>query len=152
MRPYIVLGTHRPQRWNAREIGLHLCDLTRQAGLIAHWDPTHGPLERVPWHSVALHAEVRRRSFRTKMAEDWHYDGDTTEGSKPDCAIVLWASNNPTLIKVRGTPNAIIYQPKPYEIVIFSNIRFLHRRPPNVPRIRWVFRQRVKLPTNLELP
>lgn len=156
MTPYRVLGVYKPSQWRAWRIGRDLTDLTDSLGLVAHYDPAHGPLERVPWRSELLHAEVRKRSFRTKMAEGWHYDGDTTPGSKPECAIVLWASNNPTLIKPRYTKgkwgeytpdaNVPVYQPKPYEVVLFNNLECLHRRPEGVPRVRWVFRQRVQIP------
>jgi hypothetical protein len=147
VKPYIVLGIYKPKVWRAWRIGRDLTDLTEKLGLEPHYDPAHGPLERVPWHSTLLHAEVRKRSFKTKMAEGWHYDGDTTPGSKPECGIVLWASNNPTEIMWRdcdGCP--CLSQPKPYEVVLFANLECLHRRPEGVPRIRWVFRQRVHLP------
>ena len=144
--PYKSLGIYRPERWSARRIGQDLCRLTRRAGCIPHVDPAHGPLERVAWRSDRLHAEVRRRSFKTKMAEGWHYDGDTTPGARPDCALVLWASNNPTEIKLRTPSDGRVFQPRPYEVVIFRNLECLHRRPPGAPRVRWVFRQRVAIP------
>jgi hypothetical protein len=163
LKPYLVLGHFVPTVWDAQRIARSLCWITHKAGLTPHVDPAHGPLTKVPWYSVPLHAEVRRRSFRTKMAEGWHYDGDTTLGSRPDCAIVLWASNNPTEIRRRIDPcvespgwtadgATSVYQPKPYEVVIFRNLRCLHRRPEGVPLIRWVFRQRVAVPQHLELP
>lgn len=155
MKPYISLGIYRPTRWRAREIGLHLTDLTARHGLRPHEDAAHGPLplRGRNWVSWALHAEVRRRTFRTQQAEGWHYDGDLTEGSKPDCILVLWASNTPTQVKwnVQGPAthytgthpcNDIIYQPRPYEVVAFRNLECLHRRPPGCPHVRWVFRQR----------
>ena len=160
MKPYLVLGRYVPTVWDVERIARSLCWITHKAGLVPHVDSAHGPLTKVPWFSVPLHAEVRRRSFKTKMAEGWHYDGDTTPGSRPGCALVLWASNNPTEIKfnmsgvagmLRG-PDPKVYQPKPYEVVIFANLSCLHRRPEGVPRIRWVFRQRVAIPTTMELP
>lgn len=167
MKPYLSLGKYMPSRWRASIVGRELTDLTAKLGLLPHYDPMHGPLELTGrnWVSKVLHAEVRRRTFKTNQAESFHYDGDLQEGSRPDCAIVLWASNNPTEIKWRQCqcgacgdtrqPKSIheeIYSPRPYEIVIFRNLACLHRRPANVPRIRWVFRQRVSLPTNMELP
>lgn len=147
MEPFRVLATYKPPKWNAQRVGLDLTDITKSYGLIPHDDPAHGPLIKVPWFSIKLHAEVRRRTFKTKQAEDWHYDGDTTPGSKPDCCLVLWATNHPTEIKYNGT----IYVPNPYDLVIFKNMSVRHRRPENCPRIRWVFRQRVAIPTNLNL-
>lgn len=164
LKPYLVLATYKPSRWNAQRVGEDLCALTAERGLIPHLDIAHGPLTKVPWYDILRHAEVRRRSFRTKMAEGWHYDGDTTPGSQPNCAIVLWASNNPTQIQFRYpvldtgegyqayADSIKTWQPKPYEVVIFRNLGCLHRRPADVPRIRWVFRQRVAIPTTMELP
>lgn len=162
MKPYISLGIYRPLRWNAYQVGQDLTSLTHKLGLVPHFDPAHGPLERVAWRSELLHAEVRKRSFKTKMAEGWHYDGDTTPSSKPSCALVLWASNMPTQIRWQAAAYTVVhptdgefnavYQARPYEVVIFHNLHCLHRRPEGVGRIRWVFRQRVALPTTMVLP
>lgn len=165
MKPYIVLGTYKPSKWRASTVGRELTDLTNRLGLQPHYDPLHGPLELTGrnWVSKVLHAEVRRRTFKTNQAESYHYDGDLQEGSRPNCAIVLWASNSPTEIKwqsnrasllINGEKLDTVFQPKPYEVVIFHNMHCLHRRPAGVPRIRWVFRQRVSLPSKsvLELP
>ena len=163
MNPYLSLGLYKPSRWRASVVGRDLTNLTCELGLQPHYDPMHGPLKLTGrnWVSKALHAEVRRRTFKTQMAEGWHYDGDTTPGSRPDCALVLWASNNPTEICWRDNLKNDeehfekgIWQPRPYEVVIFRNLSCLHRRPASVPRVRWVFRQRVDLPTKgvMELP
>lgn len=160
MKPYLSLGKYMPSRWRASVVGRELSDLMAKLGLQPHIDRVHGPLRLTGrnWSSEILHAEVRRRTFSTKQAESFHYDGDLEPGANPNCAIVLWASNNPTEIKWRdyyggAHPAELkIYQPKSYEVVIFHNMHCLHRRPAGVPRIRWVFRQRVSLPTNMELP
>lgn len=146
-QPFLVLDRYKPSRWKAWKVGEDLTTITRNHGLIPHVDPEHGPLLTVPWVSVKLHAEVRRRTFKTKQAEDWHYDGDTTPGSKPDCCLVLWATNTPTEIMYKNQ----IYVPKPYDVIIFKNMSVKHRRPENCPRIRWVFRQRVAVPSHLNL-
>lgn len=150
MKPYVVLATYHPTKWNAKQVGLDLTGITREAGLVPHVDPAHGPLVLVgrSWSSDSLHAEVRRRTFKTTQAEDWHYDGDTTPGSKPECCLVLWATNHPTEIDYKGT----IYTPNPYELVIFKNMSVRHRRPADCPKIRWVFRQRVAVPSHISLP
>ena len=160
MIPYKVLCTYKPSRWRASVVGRELTQITAELGLTPHVDPAHGPLPLTGrnWVSVPLHAEVRRRTFKTNMAEGPHFDGDTTPGSKPDCALVLWASNNATELKWRnylGNDCFIdgkIYQPKPYELVIFHNLHCLHWRPKGVPRVRWIFRQRVAVPKHMELP
>lgn len=148
MKPYIILDKYYPIKWNAERVGQELTAITASYGLVPHIDPAHGPLLKVPWVSEKLHAEVRRRTFNTKKAEDWHYDGDTTPGSKPDCCLVLWATNHPTEISWQDK----IYVPEPYEIVIFKNMSTRHRRPVGCPKIRWVFRQRVAVPNHLNLP
>jgi hypothetical protein len=166
MKPYLSLGIYRPTRWRASVVGRELTDLTASLGLVPHFDPVHGPLELKGrnWASKLLHAEVRRRTFATKQAEGWHFDGDTTPGSRPDCAIVLWCSNSPTEIKWQkpvlddgdlGYAESVkVWQPKPYEVVIFHNLHVLHRRPAGASRVRYVFRQRVQIPQNniLRLP
>lgn len=143
MRPYRVLAVYKPSRWNARQIGCELTELTHNHGFKPHVDHSHGPLILTgkAWSSVPLHAEVRRRTFKTAQAESFHWDGDLDPKANPNCLIVLWASNTPTEIKWRH--EATIYQARPYEVIVFDNTRCLHRRPLNAPRIRWVFRQRV---------
>jgi hypothetical protein len=144
MKPYIVLATYKPSVWNAKKIGLDLTAITKKVGLKPHVDPAHGPLplKGKNWVSVPLHAEVRRRTFNTTQAESFHQDGDTTEGAKMDCGMVLWASNSPTEIKYGSE----ILTPNPYELIIFRNKSVSHRRPAGVPKKRWVFRQRVSSP------
>lgn len=147
MTPYQVLVVYKPKIWRTSLIGKDLTTITKNAGLIPHNDPAHGPLHTAHWFSEELHAEVRRRTFNTKQAEGWHYDGDITPGAKPECCLVLWATNHPTEIQYQNK----IYTPKSYELVIFKNMSVRHRRPENCPRIRWVFRQRVEIPKHLNL-
>lgn len=146
MKPYIVLSMYKPSKWRASIVGRELTDLTDSLGLVPHYDPLHGPLELTGrnWCSKLLHAEVRRRTFSTNQAEGWHYDADLNPDGNPDCSLVTWASNNSTQVKWRIGADTTIYQPRPYEVVIFKNLECLHRRPPNSPRVRWLFRQRVK--------
>ena len=146
----MVLATYKPQpgEWDPEKVGKDLVAITKKHGLIPHDDPAHGPLIKVPWFSEKLHAEVRKRTFKTKQAEGWHYDGDTTPGSKPNCCLVLWASNHPTEIMYKD----VVYTPNPYELVIFKNMSVRHRRPAGCPRMRWVFRQRVQVPEHFYLP
>jgi hypothetical protein len=153
MKPYIVLGVYKPPVWKAFKVGRALCAMTKNAGLQPHVDPAHGPLNGAQWHSDMLHAECRKRSFKTKQAESWHFDGDLEPGAKTNCGIVLWSSCMPTLIKrQQGGGLEIIYQPKPFEVVLFRNLFCFHRRPTGVPRDRWTFRQRVAVPAHIQLP
>jgi hypothetical protein len=162
MKPYLVLGTYKPSRWRASVVGRELTDLTAKLGLQPHIDPHHGPLKLSGrnWSSELLHAEVRRRTFKTSQAESWHFDADLEPNGNPNCAIVLWASNSPTEIKWRECSSGVdefskgskhVYTPKPYEIIVFNNMHCLHRRPVGVPRVRWVFRQRVNPGPECEL-
>ena len=142
---YKHYSTKQKRQAAAKRIGLALCDITKNKyGLVPHIDPTHGPLElKHAWYSVPLHAELRTYTSSAASAEDWHYDGDTTDGADPNCAMVVWVSVEPTLIK---TPDGKIFQPPPWQIVIFKNRDVLHRRPSNCPKHRWMFRQRVAVP------
>lgn len=151
MIPYVVLGTWDRANcdlhdWNPARIGAILTGRTLAQGLIPHVDPMHGPLETAAWYSIARHAEVRNYTFSTKQAEGWHFDGDTTPGSKPDCALVTWATSKPTEFMFEGK----IYQPEPFEIVIVRNLAVTHRRPEGCARYRWLFRQRVQVPTHIK--
>lgn len=149
MKPFLVLGTYHPPKWDPKRIGKDLTDLTRHYKLKPHVDPAHGAQAWAPWVDLSLHAEVKRRTTKAKAGEDWHQDGDTTPGAKMDCAIVLWSSNTPTEFK---TESGEIYAPEPRQVVIFRNLGCHHRRPLNAPRVRWTFRQRVAVPTHLEVP
>lgn len=147
--PYRVLGVYKPKLWKAWKVGKDLTTLTKNRGLVPHVDPKHGPNHVIKaWFSEALHAEVHKKTADVMAAEGWHYDGDTTPGAKPDCCLVLWASNTPTEILFGGK----VYQPKPYEVIIFKNMSVTHRRPENCPKDRWIFRQRVAVPKNMSLP
>ena len=148
VKPYIVLGTYHPSRWKPHKVGRDLVKLTQEYGLVPLKDSVHGPQTWAPWCSEKLHAEVKRRTPRNPKGEDFHQDGDLDPGSRMDCAIVLWSSNTPTEIKVEGHT----YRPNRREVILFRNLAGFHRRPPATRRIRWVFRQRVELPTHLELP
>lgn len=140
MKPYVVLGTYWPKVWSAFRVGNDILAITRKLGLRPLNDPIHGPQTWAPWCSEKWHAEVKRRTPKNPKGEDWHQDGDLDPGSRMDCGIVLWATNTPTQIRV-GTN---IFQPKPKEIILFRNLVGHHRRPPDAPRIRWIFRQRVE--------
>jgi hypothetical protein len=153
MKPYLSLGFYRPTRWRASVVGRELTDLTFELGLLPHIDKYHGPLKLTGrnWSSELLHAEVRRRTFRTNQAESWHFDADLEPNGNPNCAIVLWCSNSPTEIRWNEEHSGSslhgpeIFRPKSFEVVVFDNMHCLHKRPQGVPYRRWVFRQRVNI-------
>lgn len=159
MKPYIVIGKYTPivrvaDKWNATpgfrcwDIGEMLTGLTAARGLIPLYDPKHRAQDWTPWNSQKLHAEVHKWHPGTHVAEDWHQDGDMIGGAIMDCASVVWASNNPTQFKV----NDKVYQPKPFEVVLFKNLSCFHRRPPGTPEERFFFHQVVQVPSHMELP
>jgi hypothetical protein len=161
MKPYKVLGVYHPKtypadRWNSHAgwrawaVGEDLTALTASLGLVPHIDPEHGAQTWPAWYNLKLHAEVKRQTPEHPGGEDWHYDGDTTHGANPDCAIVLWASVCPTDIRLH-TSNKI-WRPEPFEVIVFNNRHCSHRRPPEAPKNRFLFRQRVQIPVTLELP
>lgn len=154
--PYKILGSYKPvgkQPWSPLAIGTFLTNFTKGLGLKPHNDPAHGPLILTKaWYNIPLHAEVRTRTSLTAMsAEGWHYDGDDTPGADSNCCLVLWSSKTPTEFKFMHG-DGTVYQPGPYEIVIAHNMHALHRRPAGCPRVRYIFRQRVAIPTHMELP
>ena len=157
--PYILLAYYHPvifppDKWNssagwrAWKCGEDLTEITRKAGLKPFYDPLHGPQEWWPWSSIKLHAEVHKWHPGTHKAEDFHQDGDQCPGAKMNHASVVWASNNPTQFRV----NNKIYQPNPFEVVLFRNLGCYHRRPPGTPEDRFFFHQVVQLPNFMELP
>ena len=149
MKPYVVLEErYVPRRWRAWYIGRALTRLTRGQGLIPLNDPVHGPQNFRAWVSQELHAECGWVTYKGNQGEDWHQDGDLKPGSKMDNAMVLWANRTPTEFQYQGK----IYQPKPFEVVLVRNLSCKHRRPANAPERRWIFRQRVEVPKNFDLP
>jgi hypothetical protein len=148
MKPFVTIGVFIPpwETWRAWKIGEALVKRTAAVGLQPHHDPVHGCEPRASWSDESLHAQVRRFNYNGPGG-DWHYDGDTTDGANPNCAMVLWTNTHPTEFKNKG--ESTIYTPKAYEIVLFNNMTTLHRRPANAPEKRWVFRQRVRLPKDL---
>jgi len=150
MRPYIVLTEYVPTIWRAWKVGEDLTRITRKLGFLPHIDPEHGPQKWCPWFSTNLHAEVIKRTPIDGQSEGWHYDGDLKSGANPHCAIVTWASTTPTQWK--NLNSEVIYQPQSFQLVIANNYTKRHRRPPNCLRFRYLFRQRVQLPTHMNLP
>ena len=103
-------------------------------------DPKHRHQVKASWCDEKLVAYVRRRTVHNPKASGWHQDGDLT-GEDMDFSIVLWASNTPAhIMKDDGR----IWSPKPYEVVLIRNLDVTHRRPPEAPRVRWIFRQLVR--------
>lgn len=138
-KPYQVITVYHPTLWKCWKIGRDLTTLTRRLGLIP-LTASDSRYEKAPWSDSRLHAHVRRRTLRTDDAAQWHQDGDY--GHVPmNHGIVLWSNTTPTEFRV-GT---VIYQPKPFEVVLVNNLSCYHRRPPNAPRQRYIFRQRVEV-------
>ncbi len=149
MKPYVVLGTYTPKKpWRAWRIGRDLCRLTKAAGLVPINDPKHRHQTKAAWCDITQCAYVRRRTVRNPKAAGWHQDGDLVAGSEMDNCVVLWCSNTPTQFRVGG----VHYEPKAREVILVRNSGLTHRRNPDAPRMRYLFRQRVEMPTHIEVP
>lgn len=136
---YEILDFYRPSVWKCYRIGRDLTRLTRSLGLrpLRAKDTRY---ERAPWRDSTLHAHVRRRTLRKADGAQWHQDGDY--GHVPmDHGLILWSNTHPTEIR---DLNGQVYMPPPFSVVYFRNLEFYHRRPPNAPRNRYIFRQRVE--------
>lgn len=138
MIPYKVLGTYIPTSNRCWRIGRDLTRLTKQLGFI----PLNAPddrYERAPWNDPRLHAHVRRRTLRSEAGSQWHQDGDF--GHIPmNHGLVFWSNRTPTEFRIGDQ----VYQPDSYDVVYINNLDCYHRRPPNAPRHRFIFRQRVE--------
>lgn len=147
MKPYIVLNpfycsdmfSFADKSWR---IGTDLVAFTKSLGLKPLNDPEHPAQDWTPWNNLHLHAEVKNWTPDAPDGKVWHQDGDTTPGSRMDCRIVLWADKTPTEFCFKVGDK--IFQPKPFEVVIFNNKACYHRQPPNAPDRRYIFRQRVE--------
>ena len=151
-KPYMMLTTyHLPTPLRCWKVGEELTKFTKWFGLKPLHDPLHPAQDWAPWSHKTLHAEVKRRTPKNPGGSAWHYDGDTTPGSKVDCAIVLWSEHTPTEFRRNGSDK--VYTPQPFEVVIFHNRHCTHRRPPGLEgKRRFIFRQRVEIPTEFPLP
>ena len=156
MKPYIVITKYTPQKlppdkwngsygWRCWKIGEDICQITKEFGLIPLNDPIHGPQTWTPWYNIKLHAEVKKFTPKHPKGAQWHTDGDLDPGSKTNCALVLWSSSTPTEIQFKNK----IYQPEPFEVILVRNIT--HRRPANAPNQRFIFRQRVEVPSGISI-
>lgn len=149
--PYKVLFDYVPPYLECPVIGTQLLYRLRlYYGFLPLNDPEHPAQDWTPWNSVKDHAEVKNWTPDAPDGKAWHQDGDITPGARINCAIVLWANKTPTEFK--WTSNGKIYQPKPYEVVVFHNAHCYHRQPPKCPNLRYIFRQRIEIPKYMELP
>ena len=138
---FIVIARYIPTRWKLWKVGRDLCQITAKFGLIPLPLGKHR-LHKAKWVREFLHADILRQAPKNDTIDlDWHRDGDIT-GADMNCGIVLWSNKCPTQIK---SANGEIVQPRPFEVVLFNNLDVVHRRPPNAPQKRWLFRQRVCL-------
>lgn len=138
---YKVLGVYKPPVWKAWKIGRDLTKFTYSLGLEPLRDKNHKRNYGAAWNNNTLHAEVRKTAVEGSEGTQWHQDGDTSPGANMDCGLVLWSNRMPTQFRHEDK----IYQPKPYEVVLVSNLACQHRRPPEAVGRRWSFRQRVNV-------
>ena len=141
MNPYVILvRRYDPPRWNARLIGRALTKITKELGFEPLDDPNHRHQTKAAWCSKKLVANVRRRTVKNPKAASWHQDGDLDNGIL-NSGIIMWTSNTPT--EVKGLDGTIYPLPNRALVLIYNKACY-HRRPPDAPRVRWLFRQRVK--------
>ncbi len=132
-----------------RIIGRDLVAITKKMGLIPFKNNEIKRNPKAGWFNYDLHAEVRMTAVAGSEACGFHQDGDSTVShDEMDFAMVIWTNKAPTEIQYKGK----IYQPKPYEVVLFKNLSAMHRRPANCPsKHRFLFRQRIVVPKHIEL-
>lgn len=142
MCPFVILKRYyEPSKpWKAWRVGRDLTKLVRDLGFVPIDDPHHRHQVKAAWCSVPLVAYVRRRTVRNPKAAQWHQDGDLDPGDM-DNALVLWSSNTPTEVQ---DLNGKIWPVPERAVICFNNLDCYHRRPPNAPKVRWLFRQRVE--------
>lgn len=141
MSPVTILQErYDPPKWRAWMVGRDLTELTKAHGLVPLDDPNHRHQTKAAWCNEDLFAYVRRRTVKNPKAASWHQDGDL-DGGILNSGIVLWTSNTPT--HVRDLDGTRIHLPNRAVVLVHNHLCF-HRRPPNAPRVRWMFRQRVK--------
>ena len=135
-KPYTVLGTYIPEVYDAERIGRELGLLVSSHGLKKHPGALSGVTVRGPKHNKAL-----SDSISSSGPNKFHRDANqVTTG---DLSLVVWASDSPTeLLSRDGT----VWQPAPFEVVLFSNSEVMHRIPPNIGSDRWFFREFVLTP------
>ena len=140
MIPYEIIGHYEPTKWNPQKVLRELIQISREHGLQPLPIGSYR-LHKTKWKSFSDHADLMRRRPKNDTTDsDWHQDGDTT-GTDRVCGLVLWSSNTPTEIRWRGA----VYVPPRRSVVLIDNTQVYHRRPPESPRVRWFFRQRVKI-------
>ena len=143
--PYTVLGTYIPKKGRkCWFIGKALTRRTALMGMKPLVDPYIKQNAGAAWYSPELHAECRKTAVLGSEGTSWHQDGDTSPGANMKHGLILWANSNPTEIYSVHS-DKIVYQPKPYEVVLVHNLDCRHRRPPHVEGFRLSFRQRVTI-------
>lgn len=145
MQDFVVLECYNPwilypDSWiKCWRIGRDLTRLTRSKGLVP-FDVPDTRFHKAPWSNAALHAHVRKRTLRSGEGAQWHQDGDF--GHVPmDHGLVFWSNTHPTELRLL---DGTIVPTRPYDVIYIRNISLFHRRPPNAPRERYFFRQRVQ--------
>lgn len=152
--PYIVLAVYKPFRLENEKlksfcarIGNDLTAITKQNGLTPLKNDEIQRNKRPIWSNYNAHAEVRVTAVAGSQGEQYHQDGDLNN-TNMNFGMCVWASKTPTEIKVGNK----IFQPQPYQLVLFKNLSCYHRRPSGIKGRRFFFRQRVKVPNHIELP
>lgn len=140
--PYIVLGEYVPEKYEAKDIGLHLIRLTSKLRVVPYKSAWPG----ATWTYSKYGAEVRNplRQYDSSAETEcrWHRDSETVNKV---AALVLWSSTVPTEITFDDPTkeSPVVLSPNPFEIILLNNRTAYHRRPKAVYECnnRWFFRQ-----------
>ena len=141
MKPYKILGKYKWSKRYCSIIGKELTEFTKTLGFVPLGSIGGKNNVKAAWSDDELHAEVRMTAVPGSEGTGWHQDGDTTLGASMDHGLIVWANTHPTQFRVWDD----IWQPEPFEVVLFKNLDGMHRRPPDTPAKRFMFRQRVEI-------
>lgn len=162
---YIVLGTFKPNlsatdaignpelsderilipwepahRTVAKTMGEELVRFSKQLSL----EPFGGPWTGGPWFDHEAAAELRfnvdTRPNENKYEGHFRTDDGFHRDGVQGMGMIVWANQDPTELRWQDR----IYQPQPFEIVLFNNSGPEHRQPRKSMEGRWFYRQYVR--------
>ncbi len=135
-RPHLIVGIYKPEVWDAEVIGKAILAQIARFKFISF---ASGAWPEAAWKDDRLDAEVRvDYQSRKNNGHGWHKDyGDNS--FKQKCFMIVWASKQPTQIRQVGEKK--VYQPEPYQIVLFDNTAVEHQQPLGDATGRYFFRQ-----------
>ena len=125
------LGKFRPKNWDNFRDEMDVWLRRRVAGTIETGDYEPNKIHvRSPYHkwSMANSSEIDNdgvHMFHSDGAPFGHFN-----------QMIVWSNDAPTEI-TRNNKGAEIWQAAPFEVLVFDNMKFLHRTPPRDGRTDW---------------